>query len=261
MKKENSSRSDTRRPRRFFSDEAIEKVGQLLTLSQSESKHLHETLRLEVGDICRVVDGRDHEAEAVVKSLLPGTQVQLRIESILPSFQEKGLCLILYPALLQKGKTDDLVEKAQELGVQSLMPIETERTVARMNPKAQAKVLQRWSRISQEAAKQSGTRRLIDIREPQSLKDALSNLSEKDKIVFFHPTQEAMAFETWVKSVSLSQKMHLFLGPEGGFSEKEVLRLEEHGATKVRLTETILRADTAFIGVVASLRFLFNEKS
>ncbi|MCM8776042.1 MAG: RsmE family RNA methyltransferase, partial [Candidatus Omnitrophica bacterium] len=174
-------------------------------------------------------------------------------------------------ALLQKGKMDTLIEKAQEIGVQEIWPIETRRTVARMNNEKSSQALLRWQRIARESAKQSGSLRLAKIALPRNFEEVLKDIPGSEQVVIFHPAVDALVFRDWIKKLEenkeekTQQVLNLFFGPEGGFSQEEIrkavkLRESFQEPTKiVSLGKNIMRSDTAFLGVIASLRLLLGE--
>ncbi len=249
-----------RRPRRFFSPEALESPGQTLCLSKEESRHLQEVIRLEKGDKCLLIDGAGRSAEARVSDRTSQGLIALVVEKMNPQNQSSPMLkLRLYPALLQKGKTDILVEKAQELAVDEIIPLETKHTVLKMEEHAKIKVLLRWNKIAQAAAKQSGVSRLVKIASPQKFEKAAADVPANERAVLFHPSEKARPFGAWVRELSSGETLHLFLGPEGGFSEAEAAAFMGAAGKRdmVELGETLLRADTAFIGIVSALRFLF----
>lgn len=236
----------------------LEKEGQEITLPPSEAAHMRKTLRLSAGDRCLVTDGYGREAEARINGFAQDGSALLVTGKIsrLSSPGTGNLVLSVYPALLQKGKLDDLVQKAQELGVQKIFPVETRRTIAKMTPEARKKVVARWGKISQEAAKQSGSLMLTEIVEPAEFKKVLQGLPAGSQIALFHPT-ERMPFPDWIKTVKPEKEIHLFFGPEGGFEDAEVEWAISKGAVVVGLGDILLKADTAFYGVTAALKFLF----
>ncbi len=205
-----------------------------------------------------MTDGLGHSAEARVSDETAKGQVSLVLET-LSSSSSASLTLHVYPALLQKGKSDGLIEKAQELRVQSLTPLETKHTVLKMDEEAKIKVMLRWKKIAQEAAKQSGSAKLADLRPPQKFEKALAGLPENEQAVLFHPSGKAQSFAEWAGGISEGESLHLFIGPEGGFSDAEAETFLAGGGKRkiVELGDTLLKADTAFIGIVSSLRFLF----
>lgn len=249
-----------RRLRRFFTENPILKTGSQVSLLASETEHLRKTLRMKEGDRCLVTDGSGQEGEAVIVSFAADGQAVLRIEEIHPVEPfETALCLTVYPALIQKGKIDDLVRQMQELGAAGFFPVESERTIVKMDAGAKVKAAQRWEKIAREAAKQSGSLSVLKIAEPAALKEVLKGIPAGETKVVFHPGSESTAFRPWTKSIQKGDKLHLFFGPEGGFSEKEAAIFRAHDFYQVGLGPTLLKADTALLGVVSALKFLFHD--
>jgi 16S rRNA (uracil1498-N3)-methyltransferase len=129
------------------------------------------------------------------------------------------------------------------------------------------KVSERWKRIAQEAAKQSGSLRLVDVRKPLEFGDALHSIPSTEKIIVFHPSERTLHFKDWIEKLCHCSKeaphgasvpLHLFFGPEGGFSETEMKMFEDCGSQSVSLGSHILKVDTAFLGVISALRLLFE---
>ncbi len=268
-----------RRLRRFFTDFSIPQIGEKVSLTASETAHLQRTLRLKKGDSCLVTDGSGKEAEAVVAVFHSTGEAELTVRKILSPHKapSSSISLFVYPALLQKGKLDDLVRQIQELGVDGFFPVETERTIVKMEAQAKTRMAARWEKIVREAAKQSGSLISLKVREPLNLSEALRQIPVEDTVVVFHPDKSAIKFREWVGSLCHPEEgqspdegsrsfaalrmtykaCHLFFGPEGGFTEKEMALFESKKTAKVRLVDTLLKADTALLGVVAAVRFLF----
>lgn len=246
-----------RRLRRFFTGTPILAEGEKISLAASETRHIKTTLRLQVGDSCLVTDGSGIEAEAVIIQFPSNGTTELKISCVRATPRvAPTISIFVYPALLQKGKMDDLVRQMQELGVEGFFPIETERTMVKMESQARIKIVERWRKIVQEAAKQSGSLKAMKIGEPRSLKEVLQGIPKSSGTVF-HPEGKTLPFADWVKDLKRESNLHLFFGPEGGFSEKEISVFESQGFSKVKLGANILKADTAILGVVSALEFIF----
>jgi 16S rRNA (uracil1498-N3)-methyltransferase len=261
-----SERKKPRKLRRFFTSQILKNTPHDLWLDPAETHHLRDSIRLKPGDACLVTDGQGGEAEAVVGALAPDGRACLQIQRILVktgSFND-SLTLRVFPAMLRKGKTDLLVEKAQELGVREFHPIVSEHCEVQIAGEKTGKILERWSRIAREASKQSGSLSLLRIEAPRSFKEALGDLSFDEPVVIFHPGPDAVTFPEWLAGVRELQTaikaLNIFIGPEGGFSEEEIRWAQWHRKGKnlqlVGLGEVLFKADTAFVGIVASLRFL-----
>jgi len=260
-----SERQKPRKLRRFFTSQPLKTVPHDLWLDPAETHHLRDSIRLNPGDACLVTDGHGVEAEAVVGEFSADGRACLQIQSVLVktgSFND-AIVLRVFPAMLRKGKTDLLVEKAQELGAHEFCPITSEHCEIQIAKEKTGKIVERWNRIAREASKQSGNLKILKIEEPQSFKDALGRLSPEEPVVIFHPGPDSISFPEWFSGVRVSQRaiktLNLFIGPEGGFSQDEILWAQWHRKKKnlqlVELGEVLFRADTAFIGIVAALRF------
>lgn len=260
-----------RRLRRFFSSSPL-RPGEEVSISASQTHHLKDTLRLKVEDRCLVIDGSGREAEARVRHFSKDGQAQLMVEKMRRDThlaQPKKVLLRVAFALPQKGKADDLIRKAQELGLYEIWPIETERTIVKIGGSKQVKVLERWQKISEEAAKQSGSLDLVKIALPKSFRKAFSEIPSEQTVIIFHPHPEAEPFAKWVRKMEgempSDRILNLFFGPEGGFAEEEIewaqAERERQGTsppTIISLGENILKSDTAFLSVTGALRLLLS---
>lgn len=258
-------RQKPRKLRRFFTARTLQNCPHDLWLEADEAHHLRDSIRLKPGDACLVTDGQGGEAEAVVGEFAADGRACLQIQRVLVktgSFNDV-LTLRVFPAMLRKGKTDLLVEKAQELGAHEFHPIVSEHCEVQVAQEKIEKIVERWSRIAREASKQSGNLKLLKIEAPRSFKEALGNLPETDLVVIFHPGPEAIPFPKLIEEIQrlkgTIRTVNVFIGPEGGFSEDEIRWAKWHRKEKnllrVELGEVLFKADTAFIGIVAALRF------
>jgi len=260
-----------RRLRRFFS-ENLPPVGSQIKLSLEETSHLKKSLRLAPGDHCLVADGAGREAKAKVVAFLPSDQALLTIEELYDknSTISGDIFFRLHIALIQKNKMEFLLEKCQELGLDEICPLETDRSTWKLKPEAGKRVMERWRKKSREAVKQSGSSRLTRIEPVQTLGDALSSLGGEGLTAVFHPGSGGVKFKDWVETVLREKgagkvkQLDLFFGPEGGFSNPELKDFETHAARAkqkiqyVDLGENILRVETAVLGVLTALKLLLS---
>lgn len=255
-----------KRHRRFFSAQSLRDLQGDLCLDPEETHHLKDIIRLQEGDTCLVTDGEGREVEALIQGFSKDGKTHLRILRTVSSRPANVLKtrLRLVPAMLRKGKTDILVEKAQEFGVFEFWPVVSEHCEIQAAGEKTRKMVDRWNRIVREASKQSGALQLVTITAPQSLRDAVANIPHQELMAVFHPCGEVISFSDWVTAIrGFREKpsiLNLLIGPEGGFSEAEVDWIKWHRREKnlhwVSLGETLLKADTAFVGVIGALRFL-----
>lgn len=249
-----------RRLRRFFIPASLQAVpeGSSLELHEDETSHLRKVLRLGTGDSCLVTDGKGYEATAMIVAFSAAGRAQLRVLGVRKPHAKKGPVIRVYPAMIQKAKIEYLVEKAQELEIEGMTPMETSRSIVKMAASESEKAMKRWQKLACEAAKQSGSLYLIEISKPVKFKTAFADAPGR-KIVF-HPSDKnftSTPFNVWLKTVKPEDELSIFFGPEGGFTDEEINSISKN-ADVVQLTETVLKADTAMLGVLAGLRFLFS---
>lgn len=190
---------------------------------------------------------------------------QIRLQRIFPS-EPSTFFLRVAQALPQKKKMDDLVRRAEELGVDELWALMTERTIVKMRSEASERVKKRWERIVIQAAKQSGSPGLMRVKGPVSFQEIFGERSFfENPIYLFHPDPSGLSFSDFIQELrergrsNASVSASLLLGPEGGFTEEEVREAEAKGVRKVFLGDSILRVETAFLGVVSAVRLMVTS--
>ena len=235
--------------RRFFVDKADKSETKL---SGAEYKHLAEVLRARVGDkiILCPNDGRDY---VYAIKALDKTSATLEYLYDYPNETECALDLTVYPALLKGDKTELVVQKLTELGVKNIRPFISEFTVQKSEKS------DRLQRAAHEAAKQCGRAIIPSIDKPQTFDKVLPQLGDFDNVVFAYEGTYADGKRIDEVIRGDEKSVALIVGPEGGFSEKEVLALTDSGYMPVTLGKRILRAETASIAGSAVIMFLTGE--
>lgn len=228
---------------RYFSDQPLA-LG-LATLAGPEAHHLIHVMRAAPGLQVVLFDGSGAEFAAVVQKIRRG-EVELSVVSRNETNRELPLDLTLGVALPKGDRQKWLVEKAVELGVTRIVPLQTDRGVAR--PTEQA--LARLRRSVVEASKQCGRNRLLQIDEPQHWSDFVASAADVPCRLLAHPQ--------WVSSPTavpcldaLPDRVFLAVGPEGGFTSDEVALATAAGWRTVDLGPRILRVETAALALAA----------
>jgi 16S rRNA (uracil1498-N3)-methyltransferase len=210
----------------------------VLELPTDETNHIHNVLRGTNGDCIEVVDG---EGRLFAARLLGGGEVTV-VEEVEAS-GGTGVEISLYQAVPKGGRMDLVVEKATEVGATRIVPLLAERGV--VNPR-EGKV-GRWRRVAEAAARQALRLGVPDVAEPVRFADAASEVGETG--VLLHNAPGLQPVEAVVGS-----PVSLFVGPEGGWSEDELLLAEAAGITFGALGPYRLRSETA--GIIAVARTL-----
>ena len=213
----------------------------------SEVGHLSRVLRKQIGDKIQVFDG----SGMVYSGKIQEVSVE-RIVCEIISFENmpaRKVNLKLYQAVPKGDKFDWLVEKAVELGVSSICPLISERSILKDIGTAK---IERWKRIALAAEKQSKQANCIEISEPIDFIKAVSSVNSGAFSIIPWESEDSNSIESAFANINYTSpiSVNVFIGPEGGFSIKEIDIAKSYGVTPVTLGKNILRSETA--GLLAS---------
>ncbi|HEV7179509.1 MAG TPA: 16S rRNA (uracil(1498)-N(3))-methyltransferase [Candidatus Baltobacteraceae bacterium] len=238
-------------PARRFFIEGLHADGDAVVIGGEDAHKIVRVLRLKNGDMIELVDSGATLFEADVS--IDGDRVTARVRNARRAV-EKGPLIDVAQAVPKGHKMDFVVEKLTELGVAAILPFESERCVVR--DVRDAKV-DRWRRLAQAAAQQSGRIDIPPVRDVIPYDALLERFSEYEVVLFPWEVAEARALrETLPTLVANAGRILVVIGPEGGFSHEEALRAQGASATIISLGALILRTETAALFVVSVLRYL-----
>jgi len=227
-------------------------IGKVLILIQDSSKHLVNVLRKKEGSLIELFDGKGSSCTAeIISSQKKRVKVKLVEEAV---FQDrKGIKISLGQSLIKTEPFSFSIQKATELGVASMSPLYTERTVIKLKSNSTKSRKARWQSIATHACQQCGENWLPEINEIQRLEDWAQAVKAKHKIVLYPNA------ETKLSSLTFDDSVAIAVGPEGDFTDSEINLLTEKDFLPVKLGERVLRADTAVISVVSAIRAMCEE--
>lgn len=217
-----------------------------LQLSKESSMHLIKVLRKKSGDEIELFDGRGSACRAILMDLVKDKQ---RVQIISECFFSKrdNIEINIGLALIKKDPFSIALQKAAELGVNSVTPLITERTQLALKNIKKSKVA-RWNTIVRGACEQCGDNWVPEISEPIDLISWSKKINSKTKLVLYPQSKKK------ITDISLSDSISLAVGPVGDFTEKEISSLEDIGFMPVSIGERILRAETAVISSISCIR-------
>ena len=238
--------------RRFFV-EAVQRGRAQIT--GPDAHHLTRVLRVEAGQQFEISDNHNvylAEVEAARKDLVSFAIIQ-QIEVPAPS-----LHLSLFAALIKFERFEWMLEKATELGVEQVTPVETGRSEKGLE-QAAGKRLVRWNRIAREASEQARRSRLPEIESPRPLADALREGSGHRYVL--EETGASPILSVIPATRHPEDQVALLVGPEGGWTERERAIIRQEGWAPVSLGKNILRAETAALAALAVLAAAWDQLS
>jgi len=242
---------------RFYLDYPV--AGDKAIISDTEQlHHLRDVLRLKVGAEVVVFDNAGKEYIGLITEL-NSKQAILTVKAVKP-FRSHQTRLTVACAIPKGNRMDDIVDHLTQLGVECIIPIETERLVVKLDDAKREARLKRWNKIAQNAARQS-QRSTIPLIEPVTpVESVISNSQSFDlKLI---PTLDGE--RKHIKDVLAKAKPAnalVLIGPEGDFTPQEVELAKSEGFIPVSLGDTVLRVATAAIAVASYFRFATSKAS
>ena len=231
--------------------------GEFVTIGGSDANHLARSLRARRGDKITAVDATGNCAVLELIDFDKETIKARRISEIKKINAEKKI--ILADCLPKQNRFDNIIEKATELGVEKIEPLISERTIARPGGAREKSKRERWQRIAKEAAEQCARDTIPEIGDIRELDDWLKEITPLDEntILLFCWENEKTTTAREVLSYCRDKNIIVLIGPEGGFSEREVDKIKSAGGLSVTLGKRILKTDTAAISVLAMINYEF----
>ena len=213
-------------------------AGSSVLLDGPEVHHLVHVRRLRSGSLLEVFDESGLVAHAQLR--LDGERAWAVLQSD-PAPRGRSTPLVVYSALPKGNRADWMVEKLAELGVTTMVPLTTKRSVVVPGPGK----LQRFARIAREATKQSRGTGVMAIGDVLALEEALKALAAAGSRGAVLVTEQA------ARPLAEIRPEALFIGPEGGWTDGELEMIQAAGLATARLTQSILRVETAAICAAA----------
>ena len=240
---------------RFYHSEKLELKHVVELIAQT---HIHATkvLRLKVGDQFALFNGDGYDYVAKVIEL---SKHKTSVE-IIDRYQvnhESPLKITLAQGLAAGDKMDWIIQKAVELGIQSIQPLLTERSIIKLDRERADKKLEHWRTVAISACEQTGRSIIPDILSPIHLVQWLSNQNQTaNSLKLILTPAKAQNINHLEKP---SSPVVFMVGPEGGFSEKEMNLALSSSFVPVNFGKRVLRTETASVVALSIMQNLWGD--
>jgi 16S rRNA (uracil1498-N3)-methyltransferase len=243
--------------KRFYLPEKAVR-GKSVAITGSDARHMVKVLRLKPGDSIVVFDGAGFDYKAEIKAIL-SDRITISILKKYPSRSESQAKITVAQALLKGKKMDTLIRQITELGITQWTPFVAERSIPNPDRKRRADRLERWKIIVKESLKQSRRGEFTRVSPIISYQEMLTKeQSHQVKLVFWENATEPL--EKVIRTYPLdSRNICIVLGPEGGFTEKEIEAARSLGFKTASLGSRILRAETAALAACVLMQYMFGD--
>lgn len=230
-----------------------------IRIQGSDVNHMKNVLRMRPGEEVMVSDGNNRQYRCRVEDYPDGEAVLAILEAGLVD-TELPSRIYLFQGLPKQEKMELIVQKAVELGVCQVIPVQTRRCVVKLDAKKAAKKVQRWQQIAESAAKQAGRGYIPAVSEVMTFQEALAFSEALDiRLIPYELADGMEGTRKILDGIRPGQSVGIFIGPEGGFEKEEVGRAVEAGALPITLGKRILRTETAGIAVLSILMYRLEK--
>ena len=225
--------------RRWIADEVS---GNRAALTGEHARHLAQVLRAQIGQEFEISTGAEVRRGRV--SSIHSERVEFELGNAIEQAVAVPISIAL--SIFKFDRMEWAVEKCTELGVAEIIPVMAARSEKHLVAAAEKRV-ERWRRIAMQAAEQSRRASPPEVTDPTKLKDLLARTGGA-RIVLSEVEENVMLKDAISAKPS---SLLLALGPEGGWTERELSAFHDAGWMSASLGDTILRAETAAIAAVA----------
>ncbi|MBP5282050.1 MAG: 16S rRNA (uracil(1498)-N(3))-methyltransferase [Lachnospiraceae bacterium] len=243
----------------FVEGSQIDVENKKVTITGTDVNHIKNVLRMRVGEELNVSNGADgKEYRCAIKAFHddgePAVECELRF--IKEDGVELPAKIYLFQGLPKADKLELIIQKAVELGVFEVIPVETKRSIVKLDEKKAKSKTARWQQISEAAAKQSKRGIIPEVKEPMSFKQALEVAKGMDvKLIPYELAEGMEKTRSLIEGIKPGQTIAIFIGPEGGFDEAEIEAAQQTGIEPITLGRRILRTETAPLAILAWLGY------
>jgi len=228
-----------------------------IAIKDEEFHHLARVLRLHAGDPVLVFDGLGTEYRGTIE-LVNKENALMKIEASQYMAGESPLEIWLIQGIAKGDKMEFVIQKATELGVRGIIPLEAERSVVKLAKDKTTEKEKRWQKAAVEAAKQSGRARIPTVESPRKLRQIMDGLPP-ERLLLAPWEEGGVSLKTLLRQQSEPEgaglPVYIMIGPEGGLEKSEVALAQEYGGIPVSLGPRILRTETAGLAAIVALMY------
>lgn len=242
-------------PKFFIKNDQVK--DEYIDITGDDVNHIKNVLRLKIDDciqVCNSDTGNNYKAQIVS---VEKSNIKCSIIEKLNSTVESNVYIHILQGLPKADKMELIIQKCTELGVQEITPVNMERSIVKLNPKDETKKIQRWQKIAEVAAKQSGRDKITQINNIVKFKDIFNVLKDYDTfLVAYEKEKENTLKKELIKLKEVTfPKIAVLIGPEGGIDDEEIKVLKMNNTKIITLGKRILRTETAPLAISSIIQY------
>lgn len=235
----------------------IEIIGQ-------DVNHIRNVLRLEINEEIQICIKEQETTYNCIIEEIEKEYVLCNIKEKVEDTTESNVSIHVFQGLPKADKLEFIIEKCTEIGVKKITPVIMSRSIVKLNEKDKNKKLERWRKIAEVAAKQSGRDKILEVNSVLNFKNIFENLQEYDIVLVAYEKEKKNSLKNVlnkIKDENKTYKIAVLIGPEGGIDSIEIEELKKNvnNIEIVTLGKRILRTETAPIVISSNILYELEE--
>lgn len=229
----------------FIKDNQI--CDNLIEIVGDDVNHIKNVLRLSCGELIKICDSNNSINYISKIDKFEKDRILCSIQNVAENEAEGNVEISIFQGLPKSDKMELIIQKGTELGVKDFTPVSFERSIVKLQGKDEIKKIDRWQKIAEMAAKQSGRDIVPKINCIKNVKNICNEFSNYDLVLVAYELEKENSLKSVLKDFSDKNekiKIAVIIGPEGGISESEIKFFEEAGGKIITLGNRILRTET-----------------
>lgn len=245
-------------PKFFVKNNQIE--NDKITIIGTDVNHIANVLRLKINDQIKICNEETAQNYIAKITKINKEDVECKIVEKIASNTEATVHITIFQGLPKADKMELIIQKCTELGVKEITPVQMKRCVTKLDEKSSSKKIERWQKIAEVAAKQSGRDAICKINNVINIKNICNICQNYDIVLVPYENEENISLKDVIKDLPQNiKKIGIVIGPEGGFEEQEIEILRQSNCKIVTLGERILRTETVAIAVSSVILYELSD--
>lgn len=232
-------------------------AGSTLTLDKSQSHYLGRVLRARTGAAIELFNGDGYNYAGIIESI-SRHEITVSISSRSAAGSASPCRIRLLQSLSRNEKMDWVIQKAVELGVAEIQPIETSRSLIQLDEKRASRREAHWRSVIIGAAQQCGRSEIPPVKAPLDLASALATVADDERCMIALPDAEQSLYQV-LHTEQRQAKVAVMIGPEGGFDPEERSVIASANFLAVRAGPRVLRTETAAIALISAIQLVWGD--
>ena len=244
-------------PKFFVTTNQIE--GKKISIQNEDVNHIKNVLRAKIDDTIEICDSITSKNYICKIEQIEDKHIYCHIVEEIESNVEPHIQVSIFQGLPKADKMELVIQKSVELGAYDITPVEMKRCVVKLNEKDKIKKIQRWQKISEGAAKQSGRDKIPTIHSIINVHTLCENIKKYDLVLVAYENEKINTLKQELKNIKSDKnkqmKIAIVIGPEGGIDKEEIAKLEEYHARVITLGNRILRTETVALNILSVIMY------